>query len=167
MAPEFAQILSRSSVLNILPAPSHEELPSYLRGADILLLPESFNPKHANTNRLAVSSKSHLYMMSERPVLVYAPSETGVAEYAKREGWACLVETEGKAPLAGALLKLATDEVLQEKLVARGVEVARQNHDEAVIREKIRRALSSAAFIDDRAGGSAIPPHATERGPTD
>jgi len=128
--PEAVNKLREIDNLQIRPGPSHEELPSYLKGADILYLPETFDALLANAFRLSISTKAHLYMMSERPVLVYASPTTGIMKYANAEEWACTVEEQNLNKLAQGLLRLLTNTEYCKKLINRGLEVAAKNHDE-------------------------------------
>lgn len=128
--------------LQIFPGPSHEELPSFLKGADILYLPETFDPVGADLIRLSISTKAHLYMMSEKPVLIYASPITGIVHYAKETNWACIVEEQNVNNLAQALLKMITDNAYCKNLVIKGLEVAYQNHDEIKVKGRLLTLLS-------------------------
>jgi GT2 family glycosyltransferase/glycosyltransferase involved in cell wall biosynthesis len=144
--PESVNELRCISNLTVLPAPSHEDLPAYLRGADVLFLPESFDEKQAASIRLSISTKAHLYMMSERPVLIYGHRITGIMDYARRTDWACRVDRKDRQFLKDALRRLITDKAYCRQLVSKGREIAIQQHDERVIREKIRRMLCDAVM---------------------
>jgi len=63
-----------------------------LKGADILFLPETFETQKAQAIQYSISTKATFYMMSERPILVYASPITGIVEYAKRDKWAFVVD---------------------------------------------------------------------------
>ncbi len=73
------------------PLPSHDELPSVLTQASMLFLPESFVVS-PGTIELSLSTKCHLYMMSETPILAYGPGYSGTIDYARSEGWAEVVD---------------------------------------------------------------------------
>ncbi|HEY5368245.1 MAG TPA: glycosyltransferase [Hanamia sp.] len=135
--PEAVNQLQEIDNLQVLPNPSHEELPSYLKGADILFLPESFEEKRANEIHLSISTKAHLYMLSEKPVLVYASSLTGIANYAKEEGWACVVEEQNVSKLAAALKNLIENREYSNKLINKGIEVYLRNHDQKKVRARL------------------------------
>ena len=140
--PEAVNKLREINNLQILPGPSHEELPSYLKGADILFLPETFDPIKANEIRLSISTKAHFYMMSEKPVLVYASPATGIVAYAEEEGWACIVREQGLDKLSKALNRLLTDKKYCIELVQNGLEVASSNHDDKKIKERFLNVLN-------------------------
>jgi hypothetical protein len=139
---EAVNILKRIADLQILPPPAHELVPAFLKGANILFLPETFDVEKAAEIRLSISTKAHLYMMSERPILVYGSSITGIVDYAKRDGWALVVDERNIHRLAEALRRLIIDIDLQKSLIKRGTEVARQNHDEVVIRRRFLTSLN-------------------------
>ena len=139
---EAVNTLRKISNLHILPGPSHEELPSYLKGADILYLPETFDPTEAKIIRLSVSTKAHLYMMSERPILVYASPTTGVMNYARDAGWGCIVQEQNLNKLADALLKLLTNEEYCKKIINKGVEVVLKNHEEYKVKARFLAILN-------------------------
>ena len=126
---EVVNKLCKISNLKIMPGPSHEELPSYLKGADILFLPENFEPVRCKYIRFSISTKAHFYMMSEKPILVYADPVTGIMDYAKEDEWACTVEERNLDKLTQALRELLTKNEYCKKLVDKGLEVIAINHD--------------------------------------
>jgi glycosyltransferase involved in cell wall biosynthesis len=143
--PEAAQAFAGRTNMQFEAPPSHEELPSILKGGDILFLPETFDPVEADVIRLSVSTTAPLYMMSEKPVLVYSSPVTGVFDYAKTAGWAYVVDKQEVHLLARAIRRLRRDTHLRERLVSRGIEIAKRNHESSVVREKLRISLARAA----------------------
>jgi glycosyltransferase involved in cell wall biosynthesis len=134
--PEAVNTLQDISNLQILPAPSHTELPSVLKGADILFLPETFDPVMALEIRLSISTKAHFYMMSQKPILVYASLVTGIADYAKEQSWAFVVEHHDLEKLAKGIEKLLTDKAFSDRLITKGNEVFQKNHAEKNVRKR-------------------------------
>jgi glycosyltransferase involved in cell wall biosynthesis len=139
--PEAVNVLMHIPNLQIFQPPVHDLVPAYLKGADVLLLPETLDAAIADEIRLSISTKSHLYMMSERPILVYGSPVAGVVEYAKREQWALVVEERNQQLLTAALRNLITDSDLRHSLIRRGVEVASKNHDETAVRRRLLQAF--------------------------
>ncbi|MEO8416837.1 MAG: hypothetical protein ABI472_24445 [Ginsengibacter sp.] len=140
--PEAVNKILKMDNLQIHSAPSHEELPSYLKGADILYLPETMDADMADEIGLSISTKAHLYMMSARPVLLYGSPITGIMKYAKEEEWACIVQEQNLTKLSEAVHKLLTDDVYKKKLVDRGLQVVLKNHQEDRVREKFLTILN-------------------------
>ncbi len=143
VTPELALRLRRFEYLHLPEHPKHEELPAHLKAADILFLPESFDEEEAHSIGFSISSKAQLYMMSERPVLVYSHPLTGVSQYAAAEGWGLVLNCRDRVKLGEAVLRLMTDEGLRGRLVERGLEVAKRRHDRKVIakgfEQKVRK----------------------------
>jgi len=124
--------------------PSHEELPSVLKSADLLFLPESFDKELFSLLHLSISTKAHLYMMSERPILAYGPAYAGVVDYAKKSGWAYVVEKRDENLLRDAVIKLLDDKKICEDLIERGRKTVATNHDATLVRENFRVRLVNA-----------------------
>lgn len=143
--PEGAEALVSFPNMQVCPPPTHEDVPGILKGADMLFLPETFQPAEAERIRLSISTKAHLYMMSERPVLVYGSPVAGVVDYASRSGWGYVADRRDKLLLSAAIRRLITDADLQRGLIARSLEICAQNHDASVVRERFRMALLEAA----------------------
>jgi glycosyltransferase involved in cell wall biosynthesis len=126
--------------------PGHEKLPSYLKGADLLYLPETFNEELALAYRYSISTKAHLFMFSKRPILVYGHPRTGLVTYARREQWARVVDTRSVDLLYVALRQLLLDDGIRETLISRAIEVAMNNHSRATVRKLFRSQVSSIAW---------------------
>lgn len=109
--------------------PGHDILPSYLKGADLLFLPETFDPIVAHGYRYSISTKAHLFMFSHQPILVYGHPENGLLQYASQEGWAEVLAERTPEKLKNALRRLLTDRNYCSRLVSRSDAVVRQNHD--------------------------------------
>lgn len=127
--------------LTVKAAVPDAEVPAILAGADLLFLPESFDPAISNYIKLSVSTKAHLYMMSMRPTLVYGPPGIGTVEYARRYGWAHVLDREGPPHLAAAVQLLLEDAGRRAELVRRGAAVATKFHAGSAVREDLRRSL--------------------------
>lgn len=122
--------------------PSHEDLVSVLRSADVLILPERFGPE-AGRVRFSVSSKAHLFMFSDRPILVYSAAITGIAMYAKEERWAEVVDRQDPQCLAQALQRLLTDTKHREDVMANARRTVIKNHQLSTIQQSFYERLSS------------------------
>jgi glycosyltransferase involved in cell wall biosynthesis len=139
---EGRERLARLPHVDLLPDPGNEELPRCLKGADVLLLAEGFDPGFAAAIRLSVSSKAHLFMFSGRPIVVYGHPEAGVCAYASRHGWARVVAERDPRVIAATVSETLEDGPGTAALVARALATARQFHDGARNRETLRHALA-------------------------
>jgi glycosyltransferase involved in cell wall biosynthesis len=152
VSPDGLAALKQCNNVDLMPPVAHEDFPRYLRGADLLALVESFDKKDVEYARLSVSTKAHLYMMSQRPVMVYGASATGIVKYAKRYGWAHVLTERNVEGLADVLESLARDRVVTDELVRRGNEVVCRFHEGETIRARFRAAICRAATVrSDRA----------------
>lgn len=142
---EAVEILNSEPNLRFMPALAHEDVPQAFRDADILFLPESFDPVAIEHVRFSISTKAHLYMMARRPIIAYGGGRDGVIGYARNFGWARVVDQEGAGPLAEAIRELCGDPGLCERLVARGLEVALARHERDRVTARFRDLIEQAA----------------------
>ena len=127
--PEYRKIINNMQYVNIYNDPGHEELPSLLKGADILLLIESFDNDTSESIRLSISTKAHLFMFSQKPIIVYSNPITGIANYAKKYQWAITINTRDSIKLKNIIYELALNIELREKLIQRANKIAFKFHD--------------------------------------
>ncbi len=137
------EALSTAQFIDILPDPGNELLPSYLKGADILLLAEGFDEGFVSAIKLSISSKAHLFMFSHRPIIVYAHPGTGIANYAQEFGWGKLVTHRSAIELAAAIRKLIEDKDYRNRLIARADQVATVFHSHKVNQATLLTGLTS------------------------
>jgi glycosyltransferase involved in cell wall biosynthesis len=133
--------LLTSSIIKIEPLPSHNNLPAVLSEADILLLPESFN-EDRKAIEYSISTKAHLYMMSQKPILVYGPPYSGTVNYAMNNGWGFVVNERSKKKLIEELMNIYNEEKRNQKL-HHARECIINNHDLVEGRKKIYELLMS------------------------
>lgn len=124
------------------PDPGHDDLPGYLKGADVLFLAEGFDEGFVSAIELSVSSKSHLFMFSKKPILVYGAEKTGVVQYAKSLGWASVVERRSVEALVVALEEIILYEEKSRLLVENAWAVAEERHTRFANQERFLNALS-------------------------
>jgi glycosyltransferase involved in cell wall biosynthesis len=129
-----------------------KEVPSLLKGANLLVLAESFDPSIAKHIRFSISAKAHLYMMAQRPVLVYGPAGAGVVEYARQGGWADVVDKQDEESLTSAITRLLTDRELVKRQCDRARKCALQNHNITKVRKDFTELVMRCA-----AHGFALP----------
>jgi glycosyltransferase involved in cell wall biosynthesis len=152
---ELTSLRSNLRYVHFEVCPSHDGLVSVLRGADILFLPERFGKK-AGRVRLSVSSKAHLFMFSGRPIVVYSDPITGIARYAKEEGWATVVEHRDPQQLADTLERLINDENERQRLIISARNTAMKNHHLPTIQDSFHKLLCSSLQKDRAAVKSAV-----------
>ncbi|MEI6513427.1 MAG: glycosyltransferase family 4 protein [bacterium] len=129
--------------VSFLPLPTHDELPSVLASASVLLLPESFNvaPEFIE---YAISTKAHLYMMSGRPILVYGPEYSGTVGYAMDGGWAAVVAERDEESLKEVFCELLNNKAFNDRLRKNAQICAKRNHDIILGRTQFRELITRA-----------------------
>lgn len=140
---EFTSQMNNLRFIQFETCPLHDDLVPVLRSADILFLPERFD-KNARRVHLSVSSKAHLFMFSGRPIVVYSHPITGIARYAKEEGWAAVVDSRNLKNLAHTFKQILTDVDVSQRLIVNARCVAEKNHFLPNIQHIFHIALCSA-----------------------
>ncbi|HAA76135.1 TPA: hypothetical protein DCE37_13550 [Candidatus Latescibacteria bacterium] len=118
-------------------SPASDAIYSALSSADLLVIPVNFDRESYRTVRYSVPGKVALYLSSGCPVLVYGPSWAPIVDYVRSRRCAAVVDR--RDGLAETISDLASDESKREHLAARGLEVARREHDADVVRRRLQR----------------------------
>jgi len=139
--------LLQSKKINYAPLPSHDRLPTVLAEAALLLLPESFN-EDRKAIEYSISTKAHLYMMSQRPILVYGPQYSGTVNYAINYGWGFVVSERNEKKLKEALLHIFSKNEQSQK-IDKANRCLRENHDLEKGRKKIQALMSNMLIKEE------------------
>ncbi len=137
--------LLNSPEISFLPLPDHNSLPQVLANCDILFIPESFDPEYKPAIELSLSTKSHLYMFSRRPILLYGPPWSGTVDYARRFEWGIIVDQRNIEMLAKGI-KTAYDSHADE-LILTAYNVAVSNHNIDTLRARVQQHICNAAKV--------------------
>jgi glycosyltransferase involved in cell wall biosynthesis len=116
-----------------------------LADADLLALPINFDDRSLTYIRYSMSNKAPEYMASGTPILAYGPAASATIDYARREGWARVVETRGVMQLAATIRVLLSDPHERRRLADHARGVALVNHDAATNRRRLLKILADAA----------------------
>jgi glycosyltransferase involved in cell wall biosynthesis len=115
-----------------------------LRRADVLFLGLSFDSDAPLVVNTSAPARLPEYLASGTPLLVHAPSGSHVAEYAKRAGFATVVDEPDEDRLAAALREILADPVATEDRARRGSALAEQRHSADRVADALERALEGA-----------------------
>lgn len=141
--PDGIKTLSKAEYVDLMPDPGHNMLPSYLKGADILLLAEGFDKDFVSVIKLAISSKAHLFMFSHRPIIVYAHPDTGTGNYAREYGWGRVVNSCSSKELMVAIREIIEHQNKTAQMVSEADKVAKKFHTHFVNRDALLQGLAS------------------------
>ena len=123
------------------PALLGAELSRRFARADVLFLGLSLRSDYPAVVRTATPARFVEYMASGRPMLVHAPRGSHVAEYARREGFAEVVDVPEEEALLRGLQNVLGDEELSRQRAARARGIAEQRHDASNVRAQFARML--------------------------
>jgi glycosyltransferase involved in cell wall biosynthesis len=115
------------------------------RRADVLILPLNFNQSSRQFLALSMPTKTTSYMASGTPILVYAPHDTALAEYATEGQWACVVSRRSTSDLEQAILRLCTDVELRQRASRTAYACAMDHHTIPTVTAAFHRALIEGA----------------------
>jgi len=117
------------------------QIPSLISKFDVAFLPIDFTQKGVKYARYSISTKTSEYMISGVPILLFAPEQVALTEYAKKNECMYAVSKNDKNNLAEALLILLNDEKLRESLATKAIDVAKSDSDAIAVRRKFKEAL--------------------------
>lgn len=121
---------------------AQSELQPALAEADILFLPYSFERIDEGITRLSFPSKLADYLAVGKPVLLFGPHYSPVVRYARRHGFAEIVDTPDPTALRAALNRLIESPEHREALARQARATFRANHDASRQRAHFMDALS-------------------------
>lgn len=119
----------------------HNELPEKLSKYDFLFLPLSINEKSIRYTRLSMPTKVAEYMITGKPILVFAPPATALYKYASTEKWAYV--TDNKMELTKGLRLLINSIELREKIGKTAQRLALDKHEIKEVAKIFSNALLS------------------------
>jgi glycosyltransferase involved in cell wall biosynthesis len=123
---------------------NQDQVAAIYQRADVLLLPLTFRPKSRPFIALSMPTKTASYMASGTPILVYAPRDTALVEYAAEKRWAHVVSERNPTALREGILRLSHDRDLRRAVSRQALHVARTDHSAEHVRSVFHRALIEA-----------------------
>jgi hypothetical protein len=123
------------------PALPSDEFLRRLTEADALFLGLSFNSEHPEIVMTGTPARLVDSMASGRPLLVHAPRGSHVAEYARREDLAEVVDIPDREALLVGLRVVLEDAGLSRQRTARARRIVEERHDAVVVRQAFVRLL--------------------------
>lgn len=106
-----------------------QKMPEIQTQADILFLPLSWHTKSQKIIDTATPGKLADYLISNRPILIHAPSSTFLVKYAKENNFAAVIDEESIEKLKIIIKKLLTDQKFSEKLIENARKTFFKNHN--------------------------------------
>ncbi len=123
----------------------YHDLPYEFGGADFLILPYDFSPESLAYIKYSMPTKASEYMASGAPILIYAPKETALVQYAKKNSWASIVTEQDATVLAAELKKLIRDQGYREGFAQTAKTLAEKRHDTKIVTRNFQKVIARAA----------------------
>jgi len=117
-----------SKKVQILIAPP-QKMPEIQTKANILFLPLSWHTKSQKIINTATPGKLADYLISNRPILIHAPSSTFLTQYAKKNDFAFVVDEENIEKLKSAIETLLFNKMFTRRIIENAKITFFKNHD--------------------------------------
>lgn len=122
----------------------YEQLPYEFGAADFLILPYDFSPESLAYIKYSMPTKASEYMASGAPIIIYAPNDTALVQYAKKNSWASIVTEQDEQGLTEELKKLVLDKAYREGLAKRAKELAKNRHATKIVAQNFQKTIQEA-----------------------
>ena len=123
----------------------YTQLPQEFGSPDFLILPYDFSPESLAYIKYSMPTKASEYMASGTPIIIYAPEETALVDYAEYGNWATIVTDKKESNLIEGLKKMIFEEDYRQNLAETAKNVAIRRHDISVVSKDFQRILLKTA----------------------
>ena len=110
--------------------------------SDLLFLPLGFTKKSRRYTRLSMPTKTSEYMASMVPILLYAPPEVALTEYASRYNFAIILSEKSPFKLKSIIADIYNGKINTDLIKKNAYTLAQEKHNLEFICESFRKALS-------------------------
>ncbi len=138
----FIKLLAKSKYLRIMPYVDNANIPEVLISSNLLFLPLGFSKESREYTRLSMPTKISEYMASKVPILLYAPNEIALTEYAIHDKWAISICKRSVPMLADTISSVFHGRIDVNEFVENAYRSAFTNHQADIVKEEFRKALS-------------------------
>lgn len=123
----------------------YEDLPKVFAQADILVLPYDFSPESTDFIRYSMPTKASEYMASGTPIIIFAPEDTALVQYAEKYNWAEVVTENNLNLFSEKLKEMILNGSLREQVAATAKKIAETRHNSKLVAGEFEQILSRAA----------------------
>jgi len=108
---------------------AYENLPKVFAETDFLILPYDFHNASIKFIKYSMPTKAPEYMASGTPIIIFAPQDTALVQYAQRYQWAIIVTENSVDKLADKLVSLLKNKRLRQEIAQEAKTIAAEKHD--------------------------------------
>ncbi|WP_051228056.1 glycosyltransferase [Gillisia sp. JM1] len=119
----------------------YEELPRVFSEADLLILPYDFSLESMSFIKYSMPTKAPEYMASGTPIIIFAPQDTALVQYAEKYNWAAVITNNNIDELAEKLKQLFLDKSLREKIAKTAKTIAETRHDSDLVAREFQQMI--------------------------
>lgn len=120
----------------------YTELPKVFASADLLLIPYDFSGEGYKFIKYSMPTKLTEYCASGTPVMIFAPAETALVEYAEKHKLAFMVNHFSKSKLAESLIEIVGHYQKHLSLAKSAQEYVSRVHDISIVSAKFNVELT-------------------------
>ena len=124
---------------------AYEDLPRVFAQADILILPYDFSPESKSYIKYSMPTKAPEYMASGTPIIIFAPIDTALVQYAQKYNWAAIVTENSVHLLTEKLKKLVFDRSFREQIAHKAKNIAETRHDSEIVAKEFEKMILTTA----------------------
>ncbi len=110
---------------------------------ELLFLPLDFDKKSVLFAQYSLPTKAIDYLASCRPILLYAPKNNAITQYADKHGFAYTVTQRNKDDLINGIRKLYMNIDLRKKLIDNSKETFIKNHNPQNVRKDFLESINA------------------------
>ncbi len=124
---------------------SYEDLPKVFSEADFLLLPYDFTQTSVKYIKYSMPTKAPEYMISGTPIIIFAPEETAIVEYARRHNWAEVITQNNIGTITDSIKQLIEREEFRKQISQNAIRIAQLNHNSVEVTNSFKKIVCSLA----------------------
>jgi len=122
---------------------SYNDLPKVFAESDLLLLPYDFSPDSIKFIKYSMPTKVPEYMITGSPIIIFAPEETAIVNYAKKYEWAKIIARNDILEVSNAIKQLIMNKDIREKYAINAITIAEKNYDSTEVTSRFRNVIIS------------------------
>lgn len=125
------------------PMIEYEKLPEAFSEADMLLLPYDFDEASVKFIKFSMPTKATEFMITGTPIILYAPPNIAVVNYAKEYNWALVINNHDINQLAENIKDFIQDTTKREEIGKNAAKLAEKNHNIDQVSRKFQKLICS------------------------
>lgn len=125
----------------------HNKMPEILAKADFLILPFDFSEESIRFTKYSMPTKATEFMISGTPIIIFAPEETALVDYAKKYKIAKIITENDYNKLAKEIKYLISNKEERMEIGENAKKIASQNHNSKTITNSFQEIIKSIDVV--------------------